>query len=469
MPHTPRRRTAGARRFAPAILALLLAVALGAGAARAPAAAGADARAATSLTFSATPDVVENGGSTTLSGRLESAGEPVGGAEVSIERSLDGDAWSELARLATDAGGGFSLPAAPEAGSGRTLFRCTYSGSDVLQPSAAELAVGVRAELGAPAVPLRVGRGSPFETSGLLRPQHLAGSAAVTISCYRLEKGEWVLRQTAAAVVSDEGAASRFAASLSLPAAGTWRLRAAHADDAHAATESSWSTNVAVGATRDAPVWDRDGITTIPERMAFRRDARQLVVVSGAWLGARTGRLRVYDYRDGDWVKSFSAPVRLGRRGLTDGARRRAGTLTTPTGIWHLPGFAFGTHAAPPSGLRLRYRHITGRSWWSSERNATYNTWVETSRSVYGEHLADYPVEYEFAVSTGYNALPNRRVYGRGAGIFLHVFGRSYTAGCVSMARADMLRLLRRLDPSQRPACAIGTLRAGTPTCLAAY
>ena len=117
----------------------------------------------------------------------------------------------------------------------------------------------------------------------------------------------------------------------------------------------------------------------------------------------------------------------------------------------------------------MAFRHITRRSWWSSESNSTYNDWVETSRTVYGEHLADYPREYEFAFSSGYNAHPNPSVYGRGAGIFVHVFGRAYTAGCVSVSRSDMLRLIRSLDPAKRPACAIGTTRSGKRSCIVAY
>jgi L,D-peptidoglycan transpeptidase YkuD (ErfK/YbiS/YcfS/YnhG family) len=224
-----------------------------------------------------------------------------------------------------------------------------------------------------------------------------------------------------------------------------------------------------VGPTADAPIWNRDGVTTIPETMSSRLNARQLVVVTAARLGSRDGMLRLYEYRDGDWLRVMSVRARLGRRGLTDGATRRAGTLTTPTGIWRLPDYGFGTHAAGPEGMKLAYRKIRRTSWWSSERNSTYNTWVETTRRVYGEHLADYPVEYEYAISSGYNARPNPQVYGRGAGIFLHVLGSGYTAGCVSVARADMARLLVLLDPERRPACAIGTRVSGSRTSITAY
>jgi L,D-peptidoglycan transpeptidase YkuD (ErfK/YbiS/YcfS/YnhG family) len=431
-----------------------------------------DTRAATSLTLTAAPLVVEYGGSALVAGDLTAAGAAVAGASLIISSSTDGLSWADLAGAATDEDGHFSLSVTPVAAEGRTVFRATYQGSDTLLPCAAQVSVGSRAALTAPPAPQTVGRGSRFAVSGLLQPRHPAGTAAVTICCYRRESGAWVLRRSVPAGVADQPDqpdASLYSAIVSLPLAGKWRLQAYHADDAHADTQSAFSPIVVVTTRADAPIWNRDGVTTLPERMKWRRSSRQLVVVTAARLGSRDGTVRLFDYRDGDWVKARAFTSRLGRRGLIDGLLRHAGSLTTPTGIWRLPGYVFGTHRRPPDGTRMAYRQITQHSWWSSERNATYNTWVETSRWVYGEHLADYPVEYEFAFSSGYNAPPNSRISGRGAGIFVHVFGRGYTAGCVSVARGDMIRLLRWLDPAARPACAIGTRRTGTRTCIYAY
>jgi L,D-peptidoglycan transpeptidase YkuD (ErfK/YbiS/YcfS/YnhG family) len=130
--------------------------------------------------------------------------------------------------------------------------------------------------------------------------------------------------------------------------------------------------------------------------------------------------------------------------------------------------FAFGMRVSAPKGCGLSWRRITPRSWWSSEHDATYNTWVETSRRIDGEHLADYRVSYEYALHTGYNALPNRQVYGRGAAIFIHVEHRGYSAGCVTLARADMTALLRLLRSGERLSCAVGTTR-GSATAILGY
>ena len=427
------------------------------------------AQEATYLSVSATPALVDYGGSTTLSGRLSTASGPMAGVMLDLASSADGTIWSEPMGLATDAAGRFATQATPGVDHRRTLYRITFAGSVALAPAEAQVAVDSRPDLSAPLVPLSVGRTSSFAVGGTLRPRQTAGDAPISLACFRREGGLWVLRHIVSATVTDDADVSGYAATLRLPSAGTWRLRAFCAEGIPTETWSPWSRQVTVRAVPDAPIWDRDGITTLPERMVSRLDARQLMVATGRSLGSRDGTLRLFDYRDGDWVQTLAVQARFGARGLIDGLLRHVGSRTTPTGIWRLPGFVFGTHEKPPVGVRMGYRHITRRSWWSSEPNATYSTWVETARAVYGEHLADYPVQYEFAFSSGYNAQPNSTVYGRGAGIFVHVFGPAYTAGCVSVSRSDMILLFRALDPAKRPACAVGTTRRGKRSCIFAY
>jgi len=208
--------------------------------------------------------------------------------------------------------------------------------------------------------------------------------------------------------------------------------------------------------------------TPIPSHMAFTGDSRQLIVVTASRLGSRTGTLRFYTRTGGRWRWVFSTKAKLGSRGLVDGTKRVAGSRTTPTGIWAIPDYVFGTHAKAPAGTKMAYRHITRRSYWTDEWTSLYNTWVETSTPLAGEHL--YGIRpYEYTLSTGYNALPNEQVMGRGAAIFLHVNHAGYTAGCVSVSHAAMLRTFRLLDPKMHPRFAIGTLKRGTPTSIYSY
>lgn len=221
------------------------------------------------------------------------------------------------------------------------------------------------------------------------------------------------------------------------------------------------SSSAESSATTPAPL-------PLPLQMARIGNAKQMIIVTVRKLGDKNGTLQFFDYEDGAWVCTLTARAKLGKRGVMDGAHRWAGNKTTPTGMWSMPNLLFGNHARKPAGAKMRYRHITKRSWWSSKRGKTYNKWVEAKRWR-GERLYGVVPQYEYAVSTGYNEKPNSSVYGRGSGIFLHVQGKGLTAGCVAVPRADMIRIYRLLDPAKRPAFAVGTLVRGTKTSIWAY
>ena len=110
--------------------------------------------------------------------------------------------------------------------------------------------------------------------------------------------------------------------------------------------------------------------------------------------------------------------------------------------------------AADP-GVRYPYHRLVADDWWN-ENPATpgYNTF---------QHGPEPGRRERGAVAGRAAVRPFRRHRRttcrskvadppRGSGIFLHVMvpGRS-TAGCVSLAEADLLRVLRWLDPAARP------------------
>lgn len=223
-------------------------------------------------------------------------------------------------------------------------------------------------------------------------------------------------------------------------------------------------------AAETTPSADSSATTQVPLPLQMARigDAKQLVIATCRKLGDTTGTLQFFDYENGAWACTLTVPCRFGRRGVMDGAHRWAGNKTTPTGLWKMPGYVFGYAKRLPAGATMRYVRITKRSWWSSRRGSTYNAWIESKRWP-GEHLYNVVPQYEYAISTGYNAKPNQSVYGRGSGIFLHINGRGYTSGCVAVPRASMLRIVTLLDPAKRPAFAVGTLAKGTRTSIWAY
>ena len=158
-------------------------------------------------------------------------------------------------------------------------------------------------------------------------------------------------------------------------------------------------------------------------------------------LEVRGGRFRFIE----GGVTVFECRCGHGRNGFS--ADKREGDGKTPVGTFPIE-FAFGLEE--PSDCHLPFRKITPFSCWSGERE-DYNLWVESepgkrdmSRS---EHLADYPVEYRFAFSIGYNT--RAREWGLGSAIFLHCKGAKKwnTAGCISLPEGRIRTLLARLRP----------------------
>ncbi len=206
----------------------------------------------------------------------------------------------------------------------------------------------------------------------------------------------------------------------------------------------------------------------LPARMADTGGGSQLVTAVAADASATTGTVTWWDRRGGRWVRAGSAPARFGANGLADGATRRQGTKTTPTGLYDLP-YAFGIRPAP-AGTRFRYVRATRDSWWCQDNDSrAYNRWVEglpaDCRAAEAEHIVAYGTQYAHALVIGFNYA--RPVRGRGAGIFLHVNGRGATAGCVSVPADAMRAILAWVDPARRPHIAVGTRRG--PTAVTRY
>ncbi|MFV0137030.1 L,D-transpeptidase family protein [Streptomyces sp. HMX87] len=206
----------------------------------------------------------------------------------------------------------------------------------------------------------------------------------------------------------------------------------------------------------------------LPARMADTGGGTQLITALAPDTGSTTGTVTWWDREGDDWVKAGSAPARFGANGLADGATRRQGTDTTPTGLYDLP-YAFGIEPAPP-GTAYPYRPVRENSWWCQDNDSrSYNRWTEPRpadcAAAEAEHLITYGTQYAYAMVIGFNY--DRPVRGRGAGIFLHVNGRGATAGCVSVPTGAMRRILDWADPAAAPHIAIGT--SDGPTALTRY
>ncbi|EFL30934.1 secreted protein [Streptomyces viridochromogenes DSM 40736] len=216
------------------------------------------------------------------------------------------------------------------------------------------------------------------------------------------------------------------------------------------------SSLVALGAGPPAPA-------PLPARMADTGGGTQLITAVAPKTASTRGTVTWWERRGGRWVEAGSAPARFGAKGLVRGTSRRQGTDTTPTGLYDLP-FAFGIDAAP-RGTAFTYRRVRWDSWWCQDNaSRSYNRWTEPRaadcRAAESEHLISYGERYAHALVVGFNY--ERPVRERGAGIFLHVNGRGATAGCVSVPKDAMRRILTWADPAKRPHIAVGTTRGAT-------
>ncbi|MEU3094271.1 L,D-transpeptidase family protein [Streptomyces sp. NPDC006967] len=208
--------------------------------------------------------------------------------------------------------------------------------------------------------------------------------------------------------------------------------------------------------------------SALPDRMADTGGGSQLITAVAPGTGSTSGTLTWWDRKDGRWVAAGSARARFGAKGLAEGAVRKQGTNTTPTGLYGLP-YAFGIEAAP-RGTAYTYRPVRQSSWWCQDNGSrSYNRWTEPRaadcRAAEAEHLITYRAQYAHALVVDFNY--RRPVRGRGAGIFLHVNGRGATAGCVSVPKDTMRGILRWADRGRTPHLAIGT--TGGRTAITRY
>jgi L,D-peptidoglycan transpeptidase YkuD (ErfK/YbiS/YcfS/YnhG family) len=142
----------------------------------------------------------------------------------------------------------------------------------------------------------------------------------------------------------------------------------------------------------------------------------------------------------------WTVPVALGRGGIL--ANKREGDGGTPKGtyrplrLW----WRADRHVRPRTHLPARPIRPED-AWCEDPRDRRYNQPIRLINGQAGDRLAREDHLYDFIVEIDHNAGP--RIAGRGSAVFLHLARPNFspTAGCVSMTKSSMLRLLRRIGP----------------------
>jgi L,D-peptidoglycan transpeptidase YkuD (ErfK/YbiS/YcfS/YnhG family) len=217
-----------------------------------------------------------------------------------------------------------------------------------------------------------------------------------------------------------------------------------------------------------------------PPNLTHLGAARQAIVVTSTSWSTSYATLRTYDKgADGIWrAKWGPLPARIGTRGFSPAAQRLQNTYTTPAGTFTLT-HAFGAYSDP--GTAMPYRKSDSNDWWPYDPRdpRTYNVEQFHGRSAatqwrksWAEHLWHFRGQYEYAVVLDYN-LPSGLYRsgdqrfasstadtGAGGGIFLHVNGPGSTAGCISVSRKAMRKILRWLNPAKHPVIVMAPTKA---------
>jgi L,D-peptidoglycan transpeptidase YkuD (ErfK/YbiS/YcfS/YnhG family) len=195
----------------------------------------------------------------------------------------------------------------------------------------------------------------------------------------------------------------------------------------------------------------------LPDLLESKGDARQLIVVKANNWSTSFARLEVWNKYSTGWRLSASFPARLGSTGFEWASKRRQDDGSTPAGTFTITQ-TFGI--SPNPGTKMPFRRVWNNDYWVYDKRcpATYNTWQKYGtkrcwRTSWAEHLKSYRPEYDMAAVINFNRPGGGKPADvrRGGGIFLHINGSGATAGCVSLRRGDMARVMRWLDPQRKP------------------
>jgi L,D-peptidoglycan transpeptidase YkuD (ErfK/YbiS/YcfS/YnhG family) len=141
---------------------------------------------------------------------------------------------------------------------------------------------------------------------------------------------------------------------------------------------------------------------------------------------------------------AWTVPVALGRGGIL--ANKREGDGGTPRGIYHPLQLWWRADRHPRPQTFLPARPIRPEDAWCEEpADRHYNLPIRLAGEQSGDRLTREDHLYDFIIEIDHIA-------GRGSAVFLHLARPNFspTAGCVSMTKVSMLRLLRRMSPQTR-------------------
>jgi L,D-peptidoglycan transpeptidase YkuD (ErfK/YbiS/YcfS/YnhG family) len=175
----------------------------------------------------------------------------------------------------------------------------------------------------------------------------------------------------------------------------------------------------------------------------------QLIVVTAPSYSSTVATMVGYRVSGGRRVRVFGPwTARVGYNGVAPLGQKHEGDGRTPAGTY---GFSFFFGVQPKLAFLFPFRHAFTYDFWDDDPSSPlYNEWVDARRHNPGanpEPMHNVPA-YDYAAVIAYNTA---RVPGLGSAVFLHVGTGGPTGGCVSLPRAELIRVLRWLRPRAKP------------------
>jgi L,D-peptidoglycan transpeptidase YkuD (ErfK/YbiS/YcfS/YnhG family) len=204
-----------------------------------------------------------------------------------------------------------------------------------------------------------------------------------------------------------------------------------------------------------------------PDSFSIPSTAQQLIVVSSPTFDPPGYLARFRTYQRANASSPWSSVLAPWRAEIGSGELvniRHFGDHATPTGVFNI-GLRMYGNESNPGGLHYAYHQLVCGDWWDEDPySSQYNQFVHApcgttpsfaswSEALWSETRA-YP---SLAVLQTNN---NPTVSGSnapGAGIFLHHWMNAPTEGCIALPLADLLQVLRWLNPAEHPVIEIGT------------
>jgi D-alanyl-D-alanine dipeptidase len=206
------------------------------------------------------------------------------------------------------------------------------------------------------------------------------------------------------------------------------------------------------------------------EELTCTGDSQQAILVTSDSASSSKAVLAAYEKTDGKWLKVFpDMKAFIGKNGFKKVKNaplsaqdkktyKYEGDGCSPMGVFTISTL-FGWGSDP--GFKLPYRPVTDDDYWvSGNKKELYNVWINRKNGPDKNWTAYERLkipEYKYAAVINYNTGPDR-VPGNGSAIFLHKAGsKAYTSGCTAVSEADLLNILKWLEPSKKPVIIQGT------------